>query len=163
MKNFLIGLIAIISISCNHQSINNDNKEVIIQNNDSVSIPLILPLSLENRRSELQSYIYAARNNIRNFSKKYGWEELTKKEFMDSVMIFDNKNNFNLTLLKLAGADTTMKLPDTYCAALEMRTLVSVWPEYYSKVFSEGIEEKSFEKLLTHEIAHRLHVQNIKR
>ena len=164
MKYILISLIAIIAISCNHQKQgqNTDNNKSILQNRDQISILLIVPNSLENRREELQSYVNAARKNIRNFSEKYGWEGLSKEEFMDSVIIFDDKNHFNLTLLKLAEADTTMKLPDTYCAALEKRTLVAVTPEFYSKVYPDGIEERSFEKLLTHEIAHRLHVRILK-
>ncbi len=78
---------------------------------------------------------------------------------MDSVMIFEDKNIFNKTILKLVDADTSMKLPDTFCAALENRTLVSVSPEFYTKAYPEGIEDQSFEKLLTHEIAHRLHIR----
>lgn len=130
-----------------------------MQNGSKNTIPLILPYSLEKRKDEFQTYVNNAITNIKNFSMKYGWEDLTKDDFMDSVMFFDDKNDFNITLLKLAGADLTMNLPDTYCAALERRTLLSVTPEFYSKVFPEGIEEKSFEKLLTHEIAHGLHVR----
>lgn len=161
---YIICLITIVAISCNHQEQgqNTDNKISTSQNGNENTIPLILPGSMENRRDELQTYVNNAIMNIRNFSGKYGWEDLTKEDFMDSVIIFDDKNDFNITLLKLAGADTSMNLPDTYCAALEKRTLLSVSPELYSKVFPEGIEEKSFEKLLTHEIAHRLHVRILK-
>jgi hypothetical protein len=164
MKYILICLIAIGAFSCNHQKQgqNTDDEKSIVQNGSKNTIPIILPYSLENRRDELQTYVNNARINIRKFSGKYGWKDLTKEDFMDSVIIFDDKNVFNITLLKLAGADTTMNLPDTYCAALERRTLLSVSPEFYSKVFPEGIEEKSFEKLLTHEIAHRLHVRILK-
>ena len=55
-----------------------------------------------------------------------------------------------------------MELPETYCGALEKRTLLVVSPEYYSKVYPEGIETNSYEKLLTHEIAHRLHIKILK-
>jgi len=129
------------------------------QNSASVSVPLILPDSLESRRIEFLDYVNAARVNIISFAKEYGWGVLTKEEFMDRVIIFDYKNEFNLTLLKLAEADPTKHLPDTYCAALEKRTLISVTPEYFSEVYPEGNEDRSFEKLLTHEIAHRLHIR----
>jgi len=138
-------------ITCDHK-----NRD---QNSTSVPILLILPDSLKSRRIEFRDYVNAARVNIISFAKEYGWGELTKEEFMDRVIIFDDKNEFNLTLLKLAEADPTKHLPDTYCAALEKRTLISVTPEYFSEVYPEGNEDRSFEKLLTHEIAHRLHIR----
>jgi len=36
---------------------------------------------------------------------------------------------------------------------------MSVSPTLYSRIYPEGIENKSFEKLITHEMAHRLHVR----
>ncbi len=87
---------------------------------------------------------------------------MTQESFFDSVFIFNDKKQFIIALLKAAGADTTIELPGTYCAALEKRNLFSVTPEYYLKVFPEGIENKSFEKLLTHELAHQLHIRILK-
>lgn len=162
MKYFIISFVfAVIVISCNDkkQSQNNVNNELIIQNKEQIFIPVILSNSLKSRRKEFEKHVDTARKNIKDFSKKYDWEDLTKEDFMDSVMIFDDKNTFNVTLLTIAGVDTSIQLPDTYCAALESRILLAVSPEFYSKVYPEGIEEKSYEKLLTHEIAHRLHIR----
>ena len=164
MRQIIIYLILAVTISCNNpkQDQNSESTNSKLEINDTIAIRLVLPDSLENRRKEFHDYLNSARKNIKDFSEKYGWTDLTKNEFMDSVIIFNNKNYFNKTLLKLAGADTSINLPDTYCAALEKRTLVSVSPEFYSKVYPEGIEENSFEKLLTHEIAHQLHVRILK-
>lgn len=126
------------------------------------AIPLILPQSLENQRSTLAAMVDSARANIRAFAKRNRWEDFAEEEFVDTVRIFDEKHLFNKTLLKLAEADTLMELPDTYCAALEKRNLVAMSPEFYAKVYPEGVEEKSYEKLLTHEMAHRLHVRILK-
>ncbi len=122
-------------------------------------IPLTLPASLEHRREEFTVYVNSARRNIKNFAALHGWKDLTEEEFMDIVMIFDDKEGFNRALLKLAEADPETKLPATYCAALEKRTLIAVTPEYYARVYPEGAEDRSYEKLLTHEIAHRLHIR----
>lgn len=129
------------------------------QNFVKISIPIILPYSLESRRNEFRDYVDAARLNIISFAKEYGWGDFTKEEFMDRVIIFDDKTEFDSMLLKLAEADPSIHLPETYCAALEKRILISVTPEYFSKVYPEGKEDRSFEKLLTHEIAHRLHIR----
>ena len=36
---------------------------------------------------------------------------------------------------------------------------MSVSPKVYSQIYTEGIEEKSFEKLITHEMVHSLHIR----
>jgi hypothetical protein len=59
----------------------------------------------------------------------------------------------------MANADPTIILPETYCAALENRVLLYVSPEVYLKNYPEGAEENAFEKLITHEMAHRLHIR----
>jgi hypothetical protein len=127
--------------------------------NDMVTTPLVLPASLENRRPEFETNVKNAIANIKTFATKYGWDSLTIDPFMDSIMIFDNKKKFDRSLLTLVQADTCMELPVMYCAALEERTLVVVTPEQYAEAYPEGIEADSYEKLLTHEIAHRLHIR----
>lgn len=120
---------------------------------------LVLPASLEARRGEFVTCVDSAMGNIEVFAAQNGWGELTKEPFMDSVMIFDDKALFNQKLLAIDNADPATKLPDTYCATLEKRVLVAVTPEYYAGVYPQGVEEHSYVKLLTHEIAHQLHVR----
>jgi len=159
LKYILILSVITIVISCdqNNNKVTSNNAE--LQKSSQKRVLLILPVSLESRRNEFLLNINNALLNIDSFSEINGWKELCVEDFMDSVMIFDNKEKFNLTLLRLTKTDESVKLPDTYCAALENRTLLTVTPEYYSKVYPDGIENNSFEKLLTHEIAHRLHIR----
>lgn len=159
MRRILIPLIIVMTVSCNFQSQHREYKKRSDQNDQYRAIPLVLPESMDKRRSEFQACLEGALKNIKNFAEKNGWQDLTTESFFDSAMIFDSKTAFNNTLLKLAEADTSIELPETYCAALEKRTLVAVSPEFYAQVYPEGIEEDSYEKLLTHEIAHRLHIR----
>lgn len=78
---------------------------------------------------------------------------------MDSIMVFDRKKDFDHQLLLLAGADTTIELPSTFCGALEARTLIVMSPGYYDAVYPDGREAHAWVKLLVHEMAHRLHVR----
>lgn len=126
---------------------------------NTAGIRLVLPASLEPHRERLTLSIDSARSVLREFAAGYGWSELTKEEFMDSVMIFGDKALFDKTLLNLAGADSSTQLPPTYCAALESRVLIAMAPEYYAEVYPEGIEPGSYSKLLVHEMAHRLHIR----
>jgi hypothetical protein len=120
---------------------------------------LLLTKTLEPRRAEFEGYIVKAMENVRAFAAKYGWSSLVHESFFDKVMIFDVKNDFDRTLLELCKMDPGMVLPESYCGALEERNLIAVSPEYYAKVYPQGIEPDSYIKLLTHEICHRLHVR----
>ncbi|MBN2789860.1 MAG: hypothetical protein JXR69_06700 [Candidatus Delongbacteria bacterium] len=122
-------------------------------------IDLKLPASYEPRKAEFEKYLTDAQDRIRTFSKKYGWEELVKEPFMDKVMIFDQKSEFDKMLLELTESDPTLELPETYCGALEQRILTIVSPEIYEKVFPQGIEDEFYSKIMAHEIAHRLHIR----
>jgi len=152
IKSILISLVVMQLMSCNQKAeVQNEEK--------AIALKLILSNSLAHRRIEFQKQIEAAKENIRVFSKKHNWENLTKEEFMDSIMIFDNKNHFDKTFLILSEMDTLTVLPASYCAALEKRTLTAMSPEYYAKIYPDGVEANSYEKLITHEIAHRLHIK----
>jgi len=61
--------------------------------------------------------------------------------------------------LKLHGEDLSTKLPKAVSAALEKRVFISVSPGLYSQNYAEGIEDEFYEKLITHEMAHRLHIR----
>jgi len=159
MKEILAVLILMILFPCHISNTLRAQGQDIVGKTKPKTAPLILPASLENRRTEFEGYRDAATRNIEAFAKRNGWSRLTGESFFDSLMIFDDKKKFNRELLLIAGADTSMELPETFCAALENRVLLAVTPEYYSRVYPEGVEKRSYEKLLTHEIAHRLHIR----
>lgn len=146
---FTLFLLSLFAASCSSPS----------RRENTAGIRLVLPAALEPDREQLTQSIDSARSAIREFAAGYGWRELTTEEFMDSVMIFSDKDQFDKTLLKLAGADSSTQLPPTYCAALESRVLIAMAPGYYAKVYPEGIEPGSYRKLLVHEMAHRLHIR----
>ena len=53
----------------------------------------------------------------------------------------------------------SFKLDKTFSAALEKRRLIAISPVIYAENYPDGIEENSFEKLFTHEMAHRFHIR----
>lgn len=122
-------------------------------------IPLVLPKSLESQRHELEQTLLAAQRRLRSFAIQYGWRNLIKESFADRAEIYDDKNKFDQRFLKLHGENLSTKLPKAVSAALEKRVFISVSPELYSQNYPEGIEDKFFEKLITHEMAHRLHIR----
>lgn len=138
------------------------NKLKDCDDNKMNSIPVILPSSLDIRRDEFEQALESAQNRITKFAEKNDWAHLATESFADSFRVFDNKKSFDEAILKSAGLDIKTKLPKTYSAALENRILMAVTPEIFLKNFPEGKEDNYYDKLLAHEMAHRLHIRILK-
>ena len=122
-------------------------------------IPLSLSSSLEPHRAQLQARLAGAQSRLKKFAQAHQWLEHVLTPFALQARIFADKQHFDHDLLELACMYTTIELPKTYCAALVQQVLVSVSPELYAELYPEGDESDAFEKLLTHEMAHRLHIR----
>jgi hypothetical protein len=125
-------------------------------------IPLQLDAALEPDRLVLRQTLLAAQRRLGEFAHKHGWEAHVQQTFALQAHIYGSKAGFDHDLLAISGMDTTIELPETYCAALENNILMSVSPQLYRRLYPEGDEKASFEKLLTHEMAHRLHIRILK-
>ena len=140
--------------------LNSDNPFLIKQIEDSVyEIPVQLTESLEQQRSTFQEIIIAAQRRLRSFAQKHNWHNHTQQPFAKLFQIYSDKKSFDHNLLSTCGLDTNTKLPATYCAALEQEILMSVSPDLYRSLYPDGDEKDAFEKLLAHEMAHRLHIR----
>ena len=122
-------------------------------------IPLLLDEPLEPQRGILESTLLAAQRRLRKFATSYGWQAHVQQPFATQAHIYATKAGFDHDLLEICGMDTTIELPGTYCAALEQDKLMCVSPGLYLAIYPEGDEECAFEKLITHEMAHRLHIR----
>ena len=122
-------------------------------------IPLLLTPALEPQRTQLRAVLVEAQRRLKKFASAHGWLEHMLAPFAIQARVFEVKAQFDHDLLELAGMDTSIELPKTYCAALEQQVLVSVSPELYAELYPEGDEPHAFEKLLAHEMAHRLHIR----
>ena len=123
------------------------------------NIPIQLADSLETQRPLLQSTFIAAQRRLRDFAQNHNWQMHMKEPFAKLFCVYADKPSFDYNLLKTCGLDTGIELPSTYCAALEQDVLMSVSPDLYRTLYPEGDEVNAFEKLLTHEMAHRLHIR----
>ena len=122
-------------------------------------LPLQLDVTLEAQRFSLQKTLLAAQRRLKIFAQKHGWYAHVQEPFAVRAHIYGTKSKFDHDLLEVSGMDTTIQLPKTYCAALEKDILMCVSPQLYREVYPEGAEEDAFEKLITHEMAHRLHIR----
>jgi len=161
----IIGTVVVTLIACSQKT--NEQQRSLQEKNETVSksmlkIPLILPEKLENRRKEFEEAIISARERVQKFAEQYNWENLTKESFMDSAIIFDSKPEFDRTILELTNTDTSFNLPKSFSAGLEQRTLTVVSPKLFLDIAPRPVnEEDYYEKVIAHEIFHRLHIRII--
>jgi hypothetical protein len=122
-------------------------------------VPIELAASLEQQRAWLRSALLSAQGRLAAFALKHSWRAHIQAPFARLFHVYADKASFDHDLLELCSLDPSIELPPTYCAALEQGVLMSVSPELYRKLYPQGDEERAFEKLLTHEMAHRLHIR----
>lgn len=122
-------------------------------------IPLEISPSLESDRPTLEQALLDAQRRLRAFARRHGWERHARESFADRAIIFDDKGAFDRALINLSGLPAPTAFPLTYSAALEERVLLSVSPALYRQNYPDGDEDAAFEKLLAHEMAHRLHIR----
>jgi hypothetical protein len=124
-----------------------------------MDIPVFISSSLSGQRARLEACITDAAHRLVGFARKYRWENLLAVPLVRETYIFDNQKEFIRKLLAVTGTISPATLPSTVSAALENQLLLAISPELYARIYPEGIETHSYEKLLTHEMAHRLHIR----
>lgn len=125
-------------------------------------VTIILPKSLEPRRKEFRNDFISAETRLRAFAEKEGWAQLTESPFVKQVEIYDIKDEWDKRARQL-DPTTPMEIPKSFSATIEKDILFSVSPEVYFANYPEGKKEPdAFVKLLTHELAHRLHIRILK-
>lgn len=130
-----------------------------ISSKDIGMVKISLPLKMESGKSEYEEYYRKAIHNIEMYAKEHDYAEFVNRRFIDSIMIFDSKAGFDSAVLSFTGSDPSLKLPAKLCGLMEKQTMFLVTPAIYSARYPEGIEAGSYEKLITHEIAHSFHIR----
>lgn len=122
-------------------------------------VPIELSKSLESRRKELRQDFINAQIRLKKFADENGWASLLDKSLVKKVEIYDTKAGWDKRLRQFYP-DAPKVIPKTFSAAIEKDIFFSVSPDVYLVNFPEGGKESNaFEKLITHELAHRLHVR----
>lgn len=122
-------------------------------------IPLKLPSELEPQRAFYESQVESAQRRIVAFAREHGWENLMAEPFASQAEIFAQQSHFFEALKRLPGFPAEAELPATAVAALEDHRLIAVSCDEYKRICPLDDAPGAFEKLLAHEIAHRLHVR----
>lgn len=110
---------------------------------------------------EFEKSFANAKNRLTVFAKENGWESLIDaKSFIEKVEVFPTKGEFDNALKTLSNGQMK-SVPKNFVAVMDNRILrVVSWKTYQQVHPSETLQD--YEKLLTHEMAHQLHVDILK-
>lgn len=133
-------------------------------------VPIKLPESMKHREEEFREILIKAQRRLLRFARDYHWEHHMQESFLDLFEIYDDKKEFDRRILEITGQtlEDVLKsasvegtdIPGSFSAGLENRVLIAVSPELFAQNNDRVGEEFDFyEKLVAHEMAHRLHIR----
>lgn len=122
-------------------------------------IELRLSDSLKGKENFYRNIYRRSRTRLERFAKKHGWEDLLKEPFIKRIEIYDSKEAYDQMLRASYPELKNKTVPKTYAAGIEKGVYFSVSPAVYTRIYPQGNDPDAFEKLFTHELAHRLHVR----
>lgn len=114
---------------------------------------------LKGREGEFKRKFRKARKRLRKFAQKYGFEDKVEKPFIDSIEIYGSKGGFDRRLREIYPKIKDKPIPTTFVGGIKDRVLFLVSPEVYNVVVDNSKETNAYEKLIAHELAHRLHIR----
>ena len=126
---------------------------------DWVADRLTLPAGEEHRRRWYAEQVVAAHETIAAFAAEHGWASRVRP-FIQRVEVFADQAGLWTRLRTAFGRPDDAPLPTPGLAgALEQGVLQVVTPEAYARVHPRyGAAPGAYERLLAHEMAHRLHI-----
>lgn len=97
---------------------------------------------------------------MRAFAAEHGWTDRVELFWRGGVEIHDDQQALWQRVLELHGVKEDRPLPTQgLTAALEKEVLLAVTPEAYARIVPDyAQEDRAYERLLAHEMVHRLHV-----
>lgn len=120
---------------------------------------LVLPQGLESRRPEFIETLSKAQQRLERFCAGHDWGFLLREPIIKKVQIFDSKADYDALLRQLYPEGAQMTIPATFVAGFEKDFFFAVSPEIYAKNVAKFVEPQFYEKLITHEMAHKLHIR----
>lgn len=124
------------------------------------SVTYKLPSPSAHDEAWYRDRVAAAEKIAAAFAAAFGWSDRMRTFWRGGVEIFAHQNALWRRVLELHDLPRDTKLPTKGLAAgLEKNVLLVVTPEAYASIQPEyAKEEASYDRLIAHEMVHRLHV-----
>lgn len=124
----------------------------------------LFPEIITNKEyQQIEDCLKHAFTNIKTFISQNAININTSKQLVTKVIVYDSYELFISVIKKLFKLSPEAYLPPTVSATIVDRELHTVTQDLYKDIFPiEGKEEKGYERLITHELAHQLHIDILK-
>lgn len=122
-------------------------------------LPITFPDGYDGDREVVLSAVARAQGRIDRFAAEHGWEDKCRPFAYDSVEIYRSDMSLADRVRDMYNLGPDVELPGPPVAGCEKRVLMAVSPEAFERLRPDQTEPLAFEKLLAHEIGHRLHVE----
>ncbi len=126
----------------------------------AVAALVTLPPSLAERRTWFAEQVVAAHERVCRFAVRFGWESRMRVFWSRGIEIHATQAGLWRRICELCSLPPGTPAPTpTLAAALEGETLLVIDPARYAQVQPRyAAAAGAYERLLAHEMAHRLHV-----
>ena len=121
-------------------------------------LPIRFPDGVKASPEDILVSVSRAQGRIDRFAQEHGWEKLSRPLSYDSVEIYSSADKLADRIREMYDLGPDVKLPGPPVAGLGKRVLLSVTSQSFQKLRPTQTEPMVLEKLLAHEIGHRLHV-----
>jgi len=127
-------------------------------------LPVSFPDGHPGSAEEIRLTVARAQGRVDRFAGDYGWEPLLRPLLYDSCEIYASSQAMGTRIRQLHNLPDTFQFPTgTLTGALEKHVLLFVAPSEYERMVPALARElNAYDKLMAHEIAHRLHVAILK-
>lgn len=121
-------------------------------------IPITLNGSIDTTKEKLEENIKRAQMRLKKFSIKYGWKDYIREPFLNNICIYEKQSKLINELVEISDINKE-DFPEKISAVINNRKLYILSPKAYLRVYPQGDENNAYEKLITHELAHQLHLR----
>lgn len=119
---------------------------------------ITLPSHSTQSHVSVERNYFEALKQVKDFAKINGLFSFIDSASIDQIVVFDQHDDFTQTLSDLLRVPGD-HIRKTECAKIIDATLYLMTSDYYAYVYPQGIEPFPYQKLISHELAHLLHLR----
>lgn len=113
-----------------------------------------------NIKDQIKDTLFRAYQNLIKFNHKHELCINLDEPLIDEMIVYETQAKLIKDLMHHFNLEDDHLFPKTFVATVDQKTLFIVSPKAYGDIFPTSLrEENTYEKLITHELSHLMHVR----